>query len=245
VLLDLLLPRRCVVCRRGGGLLCTRCRDALPALTAPLCARSGAPTEWPVDRCRECSGRRLAFATARAAAPYDDDVRRFVHAWKERGLRTLAEAAAELVAARVPRPSAEVVTFVPADDWRARQRGHHPAERLARAAAVRWGLPCEPLLRRVGGVRRQRGLPLAERRTNVEHAFVPSESPSSAVLVDDVYTSGATANAAASALRAAGARHVEVVTFARAVRGGAASHRRPSRSVSAQPDPYAEIGASS
>lgn len=215
MLLDLVLPRRCVVCRGGGGLLCARCHDALPALTPPLCARCGAPTEWPVARCRECSGRRLAFATARAAAPYDDDVRRFVHAWKERGLRALAEAAAELVTVRVPRPPLEIVTFVPADRWRARQRGHHPAERLALALAERWGIPCEPLLHRVGGGgKRQRGLDSAARRRNVRDSFAAARAPVSAVLVDDVYTTGATAHAAAAAL---GGR-VEVVTLARAVR---------------------------
>jgi predicted amidophosphoribosyltransferase len=212
--LDLLLPRRCVVCRGGGGLLCARCRDALPALTPPLCGRCGAPTQWPVERCRECSGRRLAFASARAAAPYDDRVRLLVHAWKERGLRTLAEAAADVVVARVPRPAADVVTFVPADGWRARQRGHHPAERLARGLAERWALPCEPFLHRVGAARRQRGLPVGERRRNVRDAFAACGEADSVVLVDDVYTTGATAHAAAAALRG----RIEVITFARAVR---------------------------
>jgi predicted amidophosphoribosyltransferase len=214
VLLDLVLPRRCVVCRGGGGLLCARCSDELPALTPPLCARCGAPTAWAVARCRECTGRKLAFASARAAVAYEDHVRLLVHAWKERGLRSLAEAAADVVVARVPRPPLEVVTFVPADRWRARERGHHPAERLARALAERWGLPCKPLLRRVGGGKRQRGLDSAARRRNVRGAFAVLEAPVSAVLVDDVYTTGATAHAAATALGGT----VEVVTFARAVR---------------------------
>jgi predicted amidophosphoribosyltransferase len=212
--LDLLLPRRCVVCRGDGALLCGRCRARLPRLTPPLCALCGAPTAWPVSRCRECSGRRLAFASARAAAPYDAQVRTLVHAWKERGLRSLAETAAELVLERLPPPRAEVVTFVPADAWRARGRGHRPAERLARALAEGWSLPCERLLRRAGGARRQRGLGLAERRRNVAHAFAALERPARVVLVDDVYTTGATAHAAAAAL----ATRVEVVTFARAVR---------------------------
>jgi predicted amidophosphoribosyltransferase len=211
--LDLLLPRRCVVCRGDGGLLCAACRDALPALTPPLCALCGAPTEWPVQRCRECTGRRLAFESARAATPYDERVRLLVHAWKERGLRTIADTAAELVVARVPRPDADVVTFVPADGWRARQRGHRPAERLARAVAERWGLPCEPFLRRVGGVRRQRGLSVSERRSNVRHTFAARPAPAAVVLVDDVYTTGATADAAAAALGSC----VSVVTFARAL----------------------------
>jgi predicted amidophosphoribosyltransferase len=211
VLLDLLLPRRCVACGDAGVLFCTACRAALPALTPPLCALCGAPVAWPVDRCRECAGRRLAFTSARAAVPYDGDVRRLVRRWKEGGLRPLAGIAAELVAGRVPRPDVDVVTFVPPDVWRARRRGHHPAEELARGVAERWQLPCAALLRSTA-VQRQRGLSRADRERNpVFHAVATMPR---VVLLDDVYTTGATANAAARAL---GGR-VEVVTFARALR---------------------------
>ncbi|HSX21528.1 MAG TPA: double zinc ribbon domain-containing protein [Gaiellaceae bacterium] len=215
---DLVLPQRCVVCGVGGAQLCDACARALPALRPPLCERCGAPTVWPVRRCRECSGRRLGFATARAAVPYEGDVWRLVAAWKERGLRRLAEAAAAVVAERVPQPSAELVTFVPADSDRRLRRGHHPATRLAEALAERWQLPCEPLLVRTGGSTRQRGLSLVERRRNVVGAFRARDGTTGDVLlVDDVYTSGATASAAASALRGAGAARVDVITFTRAI----------------------------
>jgi predicted amidophosphoribosyltransferase len=67
-------------------------------------------------------------------------------------------------------------------------------------------------------VRPQSGLARAERRRNVAGAFEARPSPRSVLVVDDVYTTGATADAAASALRAAGARRVEIVTFARVIR---------------------------
>lgn len=218
-MLELLLPRRCLVCGTSGAQLCMACRDGLPVIAPPLCERCGAPTAWPVRRCRECAGRRLAFGCARAAVPYDDAVRRLVAAWKERGLRRLAEAAADVVAERVPRAAAAALTFVPPDAGRRAERGHHPAERLAHALADRWQLPCEALLLRSGTARRQRGLSLAERRRNAAGAFAPRHPVSDAVvLVDDVYTSGATVSAAAAALRAAGAPRVDVVTFARTIR---------------------------
>jgi predicted amidophosphoribosyltransferase len=142
-----------------------------------------------------------------------------VHAWKERGLRPVATLAAELVSAHVERPAADVITYIPPDPVRQLARGHHPAERLAHELAGRWGLETGALLRRVGVVRRQTGLPRQERRRNVRGAFgAVATSPARIVLVDDVYTTGATAAAAAAALRAAGASYVEVVTFARAVR---------------------------
>ncbi len=150
---------------------------------------------------------------------YDADVRRVVRGWKERGLRGLGAEAARVVADRLPRADVELVTFIPPDGERRLRRGYHPAEQLARALADSWQLPCEPLLTRVGRTRRQRGLSLQERRRNVAHAFAARPFEGAILLVDDVYTTGATAHAAASALRTGvkGTR-VEVVTFARAIR---------------------------
>jgi competence protein ComFC len=218
-ILNLLLPAKCVVCASSGEQLCEGCREGLPLLRPPLCERCGAPAAWPVSRCRECSGRRLAFASARAAVEYDGSVRRFVSAWKERGLRRLAAEAAELVAGAVPPPRVAMLAFVPPDRERVLLRGHHPAERLAHELGERWGLPVGPALAWARPIPHQRGLSRTDRRRNVAGAFAPAaKAPSRVGLIDDVYTSGATANAAASALRKGGARRVEVVTFARVVR---------------------------
>jgi predicted amidophosphoribosyltransferase len=220
MLLDVLVPQRCAACFVPGPALCSDCRDSLIRLVPPLCDRCGAPGAWPVRRCAECAGRRIAFASARAAILYDAPARRLVQAWKEHGQRRLAREAAALVADVLARPDVVALAFVPADADRALHRGHRPAEALARELGRLWELPVLPLLRRSRPVReRQRGLGLAARRRNVAGAFGPARgSPSRVCLVDDVYTSGATATAAASALRKGGARRVEVVTLARAVR---------------------------
>ena len=216
--LDLLLPQRCLGCSLPGRQVCDGCRSSIRRIEAPLCARCGAPTAWPVERCAECIGRRLAFARARAAVAYDDPVRRVVSAWKERGLRRLAAWAADVIVEMVAPLALDCVTFVPADRDRLLQRGHHPAEALARELACRWSLDLATLLRRTRRVQRQRGLTRAARRRNVAGAFVARAPPRSVVVVDDVYTTGATASAAASALRRVGAAEVHVVAFARAVR---------------------------
>ncbi|HKN63077.1 MAG TPA: double zinc ribbon domain-containing protein [Gaiellaceae bacterium] len=218
-MLDLLLPQRCVVCRSAGRQLCDGCRAELPRIEPPLCARCGAPTVWPVERCRECAGRRLGFASARAAVGYDAAARRLVHSWKERGLRRLAAEAAQLVAERLSPPRVDALTFVPSDRGRRLERGHNPAERLALELAALWELPCIALLERTRGGR-QRGSSVAERRT-VGGAFRATDAaPRRVAVIDDVYTTGATAAAAATALRAAGARRVEAIAFARALRRG-------------------------
>ena len=140
-------------------------------------------------------------------------------AWKERALRPIGSLAAELVVQVVPRPAADVITYIPPDGDRSLKRGHHPAHRLARELATAWGLELCPLVARRRPVAQQARLPLAERRRNVRGAFRASgDVPRRVVLVDDVYTTGATANAASTALRAGGARRIDVISFARAVR---------------------------
>jgi predicted amidophosphoribosyltransferase len=148
-------------------------------------------------------------------------VRSFVASWKEHGLRRAARFAAELVVAAVAQPAADVITYIPPDPERLLRRGHHPAERLARELSRSWLTDVSPLLVRRAGVGRVRQTDLRrdERTRNVRGAFLAvARPPSRVLLVDDVYTTGATVSAAATALRQAGARRVDVVTFARTVR---------------------------
>jgi predicted amidophosphoribosyltransferase len=195
-------------------------------LAGPCCARCGAPTAWAVSRCLECAGRRLAFSSARAAVAYEGPVPAFVSAWKEHGLRRLANEAADVIANIVATPAVSALTFVPPDGDRSLKRGHHPARRLAQELGGRWELPVVRVLGRARAPRPQRGLSLTARRLYVAGAFVAEHrAPTRVALVDDVYTTGSTVSAAASALRKAGARRVEVVTFARAVRQLESRHR--------------------
>jgi predicted amidophosphoribosyltransferase len=218
-ILDLLLPPRCVACGTADELLCVECRGRLVLLRGTVCARCGCPTAWPVERCSECAGRRISFASARAAVAYDGPVPALVAAWKERGLRRVAALAADLVIEIAPRPSVTALAYVPGEPDRVGWRGANTAGELARALERRWDLPVERLLVRTRRARPQRGLSRDDRRANVRSAFRASgRSPAAVALVDDVYTTGATVGACATALRRAGAQSVHVVTFARATR---------------------------
>jgi len=203
-----------------GALVCAGCDGLLHRLTGPACARCGAPTAWPVARCSECGRRRLAFDSARAAVAYQGPARALVRAWKERGVRHVAALAADVVCDTIPWPAADIITYIPGDGDRSVRRGHEPPRALAEALGERWDLPVACLLARTRRVARQSELSRDERRRNVRGAFRASAGAvrGRIVLVDDVYTTGATVAAAAAALRAAGAAHVIVVTFARTVR---------------------------
>jgi ComF family protein len=217
--LDLVAPLRCAVCRAAGSLLCAPCRAILPRIRPPVCARCGRPTVHPVARCRDCAARRLAFAGAASALVLDDHVGRLLRAWKDRGLDAVAAIATEELLAALPPPRADALVAVPAARDRARWRGVDGPAALARDLGEAWGLPV------LGGAlvrarpRPQRGLSGPERRRNARRAFAARGTcPARVVLVDDVFTTGATADACARALRGAGARRVEVVTLARVVR---------------------------
>lgn len=217
--LDLLLPDRCAVCDVPGESLCAPCRASLTRLVPPVCERCGAPGPWPVRRCAECAGRRLAFAEARAAIVYDAGARAFVRAWKERGRRSLATAAASLTAEVAARPVVECLVPVPGDPTRAWERGDTPSRSLAVELGLLWQLPVVDALSRRHALPRQRGLSLEERRRNARGSVVAArELPRTVCVVDDVYTSGATVDACADAAKRFGARHVRVITLARAVR---------------------------
>lgn len=220
-LLSLVAPVRCAVCLIPGPVLCTVCARLLPRIGPTGCARCGAPGPWPVERCVECTGRRLAFSRARAALVYAGPTRTLVSGWKERGRRDLTRQLVALVADVVTRPDAAVVTYVPGDRERGLKRGFEPPRALAAGLGDRWGIPCERLLGRARAApsERQAVLRGRERRVNVRGAFAArAAAPPTVVLVDDVYTTGATASACATELRRAGARRVEVVCLARAVR---------------------------
>jgi predicted amidophosphoribosyltransferase len=135
--------------------------------------------------------------------------------------RALAAPAGAVVAALLDVRACEAVCWVPGDRWRTIRRGCHPAELVAREAAQRWGLPALDLLEPTRLRRPQRGLDSAARRRNVRGAFRTRRGaavPDVVAIVDDVYTTGATLDACARALRDAGAGSVHGFTLARAVR---------------------------
>jgi ComF family protein len=152
---------------------------------------------------------------------YTGPTRALVSSWKERGRRDLTQLLVGLVGDALGAPVCDAVTFVPGDQERGLKRGFEPPRSLAKGLARRWDAPFERILLRSQGApsERQATLRGRERRANVRGAFVArTRAPPRVVLVDDVYTTGSTVAACATELRRAGARRVEVVCLARAVR---------------------------
>ena len=231
--LSVALAPACAACDRlldapTAGPVCAACWAAVPPAVPPLCATCGDPlASWRVltiaeGRCARCRRRPPAFDVARAAGDYDGSLREIIHAFKYDGRRSLARPLAALLRDRAGDllRGADLAVPVPLHPWRRLRRGFNQADELARQL----DLPVRRALRRIRATRPQSGLRPAERRRNVRHAFelawfaTPGEvRDRCVVLVDDVRTTGATLDACARVLKAAGAREVRALTVARAV----------------------------
>ena len=218
-LLELVLPSRCAACDAWGRApLCVACEACVRWIGNEACAKCGAPSETPVSRCRDCRNRPLAFDRARAAAVYEGPAREALKAFKLLGERRSTSALSRwMVPAALSLGGTSCVTWVPSTRRSEAERGFNPAEELARPLARALSLPARPLLAKIHETRDQAGLSRSERRRNLAGAFRSNwRIPVRVLLVDDVMTTGATADACAVALKESGARRVSVVTFARA-----------------------------
>jgi len=220
-----ILPAACLLCdgpmpaREGDALVCGPCRSRWRAVPDPLCARCGQPAFGDLD-CRICAGWPASgLARVRSAVWLAGGAHRAVHLLKYEGWWRVAEAMAEAMAALEPLTGRVSLIPVPLGTRRLRARGYNQSERLASALAARLGCPVRTdLLVRARETTTQTALTPDERRANVAGAFAaPRPVSDRVVLVDDVFTTGATLVAAGVALGAAGAASVEAVTFGRAV----------------------------
>jgi ComF family protein len=227
---DLLYPPSCLACRSAVGsaqALCPACWRSMPFIERPVCERLGVPFALDLGP-GLISPAAIAdppvFGKARAVARHDGPARGLVHKLKfsdrldmagPMGL-WMARAGAELT------EGADALVPVPLHPVRFWRRRYNQSTLLAQEVSRACGVPVRPdWLARVKATRPQVGLTRAERAENLQGSFRVPEglrarvSGSRIVLVDDVLTTGATANAAARVLLRAGAASVDVLTFAR------------------------------
>ena len=218
----LLLPPECLLCREpvpsreNDALVCGGCRSRWPRLAPPWCARCGGPVSRD-EPCTACAAWPGALDRVRSAVWLDEASRRTVHLLKYDGWWRVADAMALAMRGLEPLTGRLSLIPVPLGSRRLRRRGYNQSERIAAALARRLGAPVRDVLVRVRETQSQTALTPEQRLANVSGAFVTEGAlDGRCVLVDDVFTTGATLLASAAALRAGGAIQVDAVTFARA-----------------------------
>lgn len=232
-LLDFLLPQRCAGCGKfPRPLFCEACRERLVPVEAPFCARCGQPfppLAHHAPMCAKCRQEPPAFEVARSAFFYEEPLRTALHRFKysrRHGLATslgrlLIEALEGFLQQEIPWSEVEALVPVPLHPARLRERGFNQSERLAREVGRHLGKPvATDWLHRVRNTMPQVGLTASQRQRNVQgafRAFLPEGAQGRGLLlIDDLYTTGATVRECAKALKRAGAGGVWVLTLARA-----------------------------
>jgi ComF family protein len=238
-LVDVILPQHCYHCGRpiasaGRRSFCDSCWSLIRLITPPYCPCCGEPFRSPIastyspeHRCGACRAQPPPFDHARAVGRYEGPLRQAIHQLKYRGklhlTQPLLRLALEHFDAHFPGTVFDAIIPVPLHRERLMQREFNQATVFARGLAPYLHAPVlERLLVRVRSTRPQVELSGSERRQNVKHAFAVTHAAAledkQVLVVDDVFTTGATLGEIARTLKVAGATQVDVFALARVVR---------------------------
>lgn len=224
--LNALYPRRCPVCdgivMPKGHFVCQECHKKLSYVRQPICKKCG--KELISDRmeyCPDCLRHQRSFDYGLALLNYNEAARHSMAKIKYNNKRQYLEFYGAAISRRfekqILRMRADALIPVPVHPSRRRKRGFNQAELLAREIGRRLDIPvCRDLLVRTRKTLPQKELNPAERLKNLEQAFQVRKAAGnirSVILVDDIYTTGSTAEACTRALRQAGVEHVYVLSI--------------------------------
>lgn len=218
--LDWLFPPTCLGCGEEGVFFCPECFSKIKLVPQTVCNYCGGFTSKK-GKCPNCANKRLPYAGFRAFAYYDGVVRKAIHHLKYQNDLTIGRYLAGWLQLVYQRTDWEVdlIVPIPIGEQKRVERGYNQAERLAKPLSEMLEIPfTSEALIRINEISSQVGLNHDQRQENVRQAFVAkaqSVKQKSVLLLDDVFTSGATMEAAATELMQAGASKVFCLTVAK------------------------------
>lgn len=224
-ILDLLYPARCPVCHgviRGKGNLCSGCEKKLPYIKEPICKKCGKELEkQEAEYCRDCQRFSHRFDRGAAVFAYNDVMRRSIAMFKYHNRREYAKFYAKEMAQHcrrfLNRCEPEVIIPIPIHKKKMRQRGFNQAELVAKELGKILKIPVDTTyLIRTENTTPQKELTRQQRKANLKRAFTVKETERvyhRILLIDDIYTTGATMDAVSELLRANGAGNLFFLTI--------------------------------
>lgn len=220
LLWDLLYPPRCPVCdgiAPWNQPICPECVEKLPYVPGKRCAKCGKPVEPFETLCDDCRKISHVYDEGRGVFLYDEVMKQTMIRLKYKKRREYGQILGQLVfeaeKETIGKWRADAVVPVPIHKKKREVRGYNQAEEIARPIAEKIGVPLVPdLLVRVRQTEAMKSLTAAERRRNLTNAFAIGTGAGhplkSVIVVDDIYTTGATIDACAQVLKSAGIRHI-------------------------------------
>ena len=223
--LDAVFPRICPVCneivsvRRSD--ICPECARKLSPVEEPVCRKCGKPLDEEDTLCRDCKSGRHIYDMGCAALIYDEYMSKSIYRFKYNGKKEFARFYGRIIekkcADRIRSWNVEAIVPVPVHKSRLRKRGYNQAQLIARELSGRLKIPVDArLVKRCAATGAQKNLSAKERQNNLKKAFKVTRNVvklDSVLIVDDIYTTGATVDAMAAVLKNAGVRRVYYVSL--------------------------------
>lgn len=199
--------------------LCSECVEKLPFVGEHRCLSCGMPLKDESDYCNRCQYEKFAFVKNRSPLTYDGETKKLIYSLKFGKKKYIAETLGALMADEFLKSGmqADIIVFVPMTEKEEKKRGFNQSELLAYEVGGRLNVPVLPALVKIKDTSAQKELHGKERAKNLEGAFACAFEQVKGrrlLIVDDIFTTGATANECAKVLLKAGAREVNVLTGA-------------------------------
>ena len=224
-LLDICFPRRCPVCDEivipFGECICAECIPKLKIISPPWCFVCGKKILTEGQICEDCQRKKHKFDRGRCLFEYKtaaSSLYRFKYSGRREYAKYYGQAVNEYLSDFIQKTKAQALVPIPLHKSRYRKRGYNQATELAKAISEATGIPVrEDLLKRVKKTVPLKKLRPEERQKNLQKAFIVPQNDvklKSIIIIDDIYTTGATMDEAAATLKAAGIPEVFFITLA-------------------------------
>lgn len=223
LLLDVIFPRRCIVCdgilKMSEWGVCDKCKGLVHQIRSPYCMKCGKQIGDEDVYCSDCNMIHHDFDEGRSLYLYDDAMKRSIYRFKYNGRYEYADYYGKQLSLEfadyLSRLHPDVLIPIPIHKKRLKKRGYNQAALIAEKLGKMLKIPVsDSLLIRTTETEKQKNLNVSERQNNLKKAFKTTQNDvklSTAVLIDDIYTTGATIDAAAACLKRAGVSKVYFV----------------------------------